>query len=194
MFLRGCVQRCWCGLLEGWFSECGNIEKHYRLHWQKTKKMIKIMKLKSIYTGFYVLILFVFCNQARQDDSPTTELVNDFSEVCISRSKILNGQYTDFEKINPPVSIGKNDMYPYIAPDERLLIFSSDRSGKDTFHLFMTVPDGMGGWKQPVQIETGPDINVQPFLTFDKKYLFFTSKGDIYWMSAKIIKDFKSKQ
>lgn len=121
----------------------------------------------------------------------TTELANGFSEVYIARSKFADGRYGDFERIGPPVSIGKNDMYPCVAPDERFLIFSSERSGTDTYHLFVTVPDGKGSWEKPRLIETGLDVSVQPFLTFDQKYLFFTSKGDIYWVDAKIIEELK---
>lgn len=121
----------------------------------------------------------------------TTELANGFSEVYISRSKFNNGRYNDFERIGPPVSTGKNDMYPYIAPDESFMLFSSGRLGKDIYNLFYTVPDDEGGWQEPKLIDTGLDINVQPFLTFDQKYLFFTSKGDLYWVDAKIIEELK---
>ena len=121
----------------------------------------------------------------------TTELANGFSEVYISRSKFNNGQNNDFERIGPPVSTGKNDMYPYIAPDESFMLFSSGRLGKDIYNLFYTVPDDECGWQEPKLIDTGLDINVQPFLTFDQKYLFFTSKGDLYWVDAKIIEELK---
>jgi len=30
-------------------------------------------------------------------------------------------------------------------------------------------------------------------MTFDQKYFFFTSKGDIYWVDAKIIEELKLK-
>jgi len=119
----------------------------------------------------------------------TTDLTNGFSDMIISRSKLINGQYADYEKIGPPVSIGKSDMYPYIAPDESFLIFSTKRlnENKDV-HLFSTTPDEKGNWNEPELIDTGFNINNMPFLTFDKKYLFFTSSGNIYWISAKIIK------
>ena len=121
----------------------------------------------------------------------TTELVSGFSEVCISRSEMRDGKYTDFEKIGSPVSIGINDMYPCIAPDESFLVFSSNRVNEDNHHLFFNIPDEEGRWKEPERIETGLDISVQPFLSFDKKYLFFTSRGDIYWVDSKIIEELK---
>jgi hypothetical protein len=120
----------------------------------------------------------------------TTDLTKGFANESIARAKFLDGRYGDYETIGPPVSIGKSDMYPNIAPDESYLIFSSKRIDEgDGSHMFVTTPDGEGGWGRPRLIDTGFDANNMAFVTFDKKYLFFTSAGDIYWVSAHIIED-----
>jgi Tol biopolymer transport system component len=92
---------------------------------------------------------------------------------------------------------------PYIAPDERFLIFESTRpEGIEGSHdLYICFKNGNGQWTSPLNM--GPAINSPamerfPRLSPDGKYLFFASNRDqsagkagfdYYWINAKVIED-----
>ncbi len=125
----------------------------------------------------------------------TTDISRGFNTGRIVKTYLKNGEYKDFEIIGPPISIEKNDMYPFISPDESYLIFNSRReSGGKEMDLFITYRQKNNTWSEPVKIETGLSNCVMPWISADEKYLFFThsnkkTKGDIYWMKADFIKN-----
>ena len=108
-----------------------------------------------------------------------------------------------------PVHMGKeiNSVYGegdvLIAPDESYLIVNSngrpDDLGKGDLYISFKKKNGM--WTTLKNI--GKKINSEytdycPMLSPDGKYFFFTSTrsghGDIYWVDAKIIEEFKPKE
>jgi hypothetical protein len=111
----------------------------------------------------------------------------------IAVARMVDGKYTDLERLGPPVNVGAQDMYPYIAPDESYLIFASRRQGRDTAgDLFVSfrMPDGK--WSDPRAIELGMPAGL-PVMSPDGKYLFFTAgergKSDIYWVEAAFLEN-----
>lgn len=99
---------------------------------------------------------------------------------------------------------------PFVAPDESYLIFSSFRGGFGRSDLFISYRKPEGTWTKPKNM--GPSINSAykdeyPYVTPDGKYLFFNSNrpsslnqkpiedgpGNIYWVDAKVIENYKSK-
>ena len=88
--------------------------------------------------------------------------------------------------------------HPSIAPDERYIIFDSERAGGfgagDLWVCFRN-PDGT--WGEAINL--GNKLNTPgnesiPHLTPDGKYLFYTANRDIYWVNAKIIEELKLKE
>jgi Tol biopolymer transport system component len=116
--------------------------------------------------------------------------------VDIYFAKPVDGKHEKATNIGSVINI-KNGYSgdPCIAPDESYMIFSSVRTaGAYSSDLYMSFNEN-GVWTEPVNM--GNLINTKaneygPFLSPDGKYLFFIRhngiKGDIYWVSADIIK------
>jgi hypothetical protein len=95
-------------------------------------------------------------------------------------SKNNNGQFEAPSVLPPEINSGGYDFNAFIDPDESFIIFSSykrkdDLGGGDLY--ISTRKDNV--WQPPVHFENGinsPALDYSPFVSFDKKYLFFTSK------------------
>lgn len=124
----------------------------------------------------------------------------------IYRAELVNGEYTTPELLPPGInaSSGVLNWTSFVAPDERYLIFSSNRndvqrSGGDGCDLYISFRKENGSWTDPVSL--GYKINSNqlerfPSLSPDGKYLFFTRwtpdyDEDVFWVSAKIIDQLK---
>lgn len=127
----------------------------------------------------------------------------------IYRAELSNGIYIQREKLGYGINSGSPDGFPYIAPDESYLIFSSFRTGSiGMSDLYISFRRGDGTWSRPKNM--GRKINSEakegyPNVTVDGKYLFFYSTrvsvlnerripdgpGNVYWIDAKIIQELK---
>lgn len=105
-------------------------------------------------------------------------------------------------KFNPPIRMGAAvnnehfDVDPFVAPDGSYLIFCSTRrdDGYGQGDLYISFKKADSTWSQAKNM--GAPINTDghefcPFVTKDGKYLFYTSAGDIYWVSSGIIENFR---
>lgn len=112
-------------------------------------------------------------------------------------SKLLNGTYQQPEKLGPAINDSSYVDGPYIAPDERFLIFESDRKGgAGSNDLYICFKQKDGSWGGPKNM--GPKVNSSFSERFagispDGKCFFFSSNRDgalpdIYWLSADFIK------
>jgi Tol biopolymer transport system component len=111
-------------------------------------------------------------------------------------SKYKDGEYMEPQLMGNMINEGRVCQYPFVAPDESYLIFSSDREG--TFgwgDLYISYRNDKGEWTVPVNM--GKTINTpsqerSPSVSPDGRYLFFTRHNqhtfqDYYWIDAKII-------
>jgi hypothetical protein len=101
------------------------------------------------------------------------------------------------EKFSPPIKLSGmiNSPYaegkPFIAPDESYLIFIrydmpvSIDGGRG---LYISFKRGDGSWTPAKNTDLNGSL---PKITPDGKYFFFSRGGDIYWMDAEIIENFK---
>ena len=95
----------------------------------------------------------------------------------------------------------------FVAPDESYMIISCwdhpDNIGGGQGDLYITFKDKNGSWSDAINM--GEPINTRhgencPMLSPDGRYFFFNrydpdiKRGNIYWMDAGIIEDFKKKQ
>jgi outer membrane protein OmpA-like peptidoglycan-associated protein/tetratricopeptide (TPR) repeat protein len=84
-----------------------------------------------------------------------------------------------------PLSDNINSIYAElsvsISPDNNTIFFSSDRpQGLGGVDIYMSTKDNRGRWGKPVNL--GPNINTEfdeegPFIDYDGKTLYFSSKG-----------------
>jgi hypothetical protein len=104
----------------------------------------------------------------------------DTPSSAIHVSRFENGRYLPPENLGPAVNHASGDHHPFIAPDERYLLFDSQRE-EDSFggsDLFISRRREDGTWSPAKNL--GPGINTphqegSPFVTADGKFLFFSS-------------------
>ena len=127
----------------------------------------------------------------------TTDISGGMGSEALGIIKKVNGEYEKLEKLGLPFNNVEKQQHPWIAPDESYIIFTVRRPGQDPVSvLFCSFRNKEGKWSEPKELKLGINAG-QPFVSFDGKYLFFTSgeqgKGDIYWVSSKIIEELKPK-
>jgi hypothetical protein len=119
----------------------------------------------------------------------------------VYRSKDLGNRYAEAENIGVPVNGIESDQDPFIAPDGSYLIvcLTGREDGFGKYDLYVSAPDGKGGWSEPVnlgEVVNTPGSEFRPFVTADGKYLFYTSpdpasgnRGRIHWVSTDVIRE-----
>ena len=181
-----------------------------------TWKLYRMLKTADGFTEPELLPSHI--NFQRRQDTPYTAadgtlyFCSMFGEADgIYKARLKNGEYMLPEKIEYGISNEGSNFSPYIAPDERYMIFSSTRPGFGITDLWISFYKADGRWTEPENM--GPKINtsakeVCPFVSFDGKYLFFMSNrvselnqkpipdgpGNVYWVDAAIIEDFKPEE
>ena len=106
-----------------------------------------------------------------------------------ARYELINGGYPQKEI---PIGGLHPGSHPAISPDESFIIFDSDERqggfGETDLYVCFRNPDG--SWSEAINL--GDRINSPggesiPVLTPDGKYLFYTTKRDLYWVGTKFI-------
>jgi hypothetical protein len=115
-------------------------------------------------------------------DNTVVYLLNAYSNKSgIAFSKLINGTWSDPEVISIP-GINRNDFVGfYVNPAFDVILISM--KGADSFgeeDLYVSLKDSFGRWIEPKNL--GTTINtkgfeISPFLSKDKKRLFFSSNG-----------------
>ena len=128
----------------------------------------------------------------------TTDISGGPGSECLAIIKKVNGKYLELQKLGSPFNKEKQSMHPYVSPDESYIIFGVRRPTQQINSvLFFSYKKEDGTWSEPKEINLGINAG-QPFVTSDGKYLLFTSgeqgKGDIYWVSTRIIEELKPKE
>ena len=120
------------------------------------------------------------------------------ADICVARCE--DGHYREPEVLGNEVNSGFVELDPVIAPDERFLIFHSNRpggfGGNDLYISFRDPEKNQ--WLKAVNMGKGINTENSDYcarLSSDGKYLFFsrknlkTGKSDFYWVSAVIIEN-----
>ncbi len=125
----------------------------------------------------------------------------------IYRAIYSKGSYRQAERLGDEVNSDSWDMYPYIAPDESYILFSSNRpGGAGGQDLYISFSDQDGTWTPA--IDMGPAVNSDrdemfPFVSGDGKTLFFARSFavekdhqycDVYWVDSRVIEELRSKR
>ena len=127
-------------------------------------------------------------------------------------STFADGQYSEPQPLGSGINSNHNEGIPFIAPDESYIIFSSFRPGSHGLgDLYISFQRDDSTWTEPRNL--GSKINSEakdrfPYVSLDGKYFFFNSSrvsslntkripdgpGNVYWMNASFIEDFKPKK
>jgi len=115
-------------------------------------------------------------------------------------SKFLNGKYSSPEKLSDVINNLQYAAHPFIALDESYLIFDAQPQEGNS-ELFISFRNNNETWSVPRKFDSNFNTDqgeLCAFVTRDGKYLFFSrlspGKGDIYWVSAKIIEELRPKE
>ncbi|MFK8040836.1 hypothetical protein [Congregibacter sp.] len=134
-----------------------------------------------------------------------TYVFDDYkSEDLIRISPLVGGERPEPVAMGPVVNTGEWTAHPFIAPDESYLIWDSEREGgfgDSDLYISFRQPDESWG----PAINMGKGVNSDKWdayatVTSDGKYLLFNrgvdpenNNIDIYWVSADIISQLKTK-
>ena len=131
-----------------------------------------------------------------------------------------NGRYKDPVNIGDSINTANFESSPYVSPDESYLIYNSFHKDKSKSGLYISFRNTDGTWTKGQNMGTiinDKEPSMFATVSFDRKYLFFTSQkvpylpyegnplnydevmkmfnspqngsGDIYWIDAKIIEE-----
>jgi ankyrin repeat protein len=99
------------------------------------------------------------------------------------------------------IEVGTLDYDPSVPQNERLMRQHTCMAPDESFHIFdfneilyVSFRTKAGTWGRPIDLSRRLDLpegEMLPTLSPDRKYLFFCNRGDIYWVSAKIIEDLR---
>lgn len=113
-------------------------------------------------------------------------------------SKFVNNKFQKPVLLNETVNTENYEADVFVSPDESYIIFCSTRdNGFGRGDLYISFKESDNKWSKAVNM--GKEINTQhyeycPFVTKDGKYLFYTSNQDIYWVSTKILENYKQEK
>jgi Tol biopolymer transport system component len=107
------------------------------------------------------------------------------------------------ERLPSTVNTSSREGQPFIAPDERYLIFSSNGypDGVGDYDLYISVRDADDSWSRAINLGEGVNSPYQelcPVVSRDGQHLFFlSSRGgshSVYWVDATSIEPLKEQR
>ncbi len=120
--------------------------------------------------------------------------------ACLARAIPGINKTYKHEILPEPLLSDYWDGHPCIAPDESYIIFDSEnRPGNEECGLFISFRQENDKWTEPVNMKAAISKGRYAVLSPDSEYLFFSAPGngggkDIYWVSAKIVEEFRPKK
>lgn len=108
-------------------------------------------------------------------------------------------QYGASEKLDDNINYINSPAHPFIAPDERYILYDGEKNGLR--EIYVSFKNNEGSWTRGVKL--GNHVNTDygemcPNVSPDGKYLFFQSNRggnmDIYWVDVKIIEELRPKE
>jgi len=117
-------------------------------------------------------------------------------------SRLINGVRETPKLLSKEINTGKQNVHPFIAPDESYILWDSKRDdGYGGSDIYVSFRQENGSWGTAINL--GNKVNTSAsqrggYVTPDGKYFFFFSldssgKGDIFWVDAQIIETLRPK-
>ena len=113
----------------------------------------------------------------------------------IHMSKIIGDKFDEPKYLPDEINGLNNAGHPYIAPDESYILYDyNNMDQNNNKNLVINLKEG-NSWGDPINLSEyiGNSDAYAAFVSFDGKYLFFSSGGNIYWVDAGIIEEIKNK-
>jgi len=137
----------------------------------------------------------MFATTTREGTLYFTDITEPWNPSLV-RQRLVDGAYTAPEKISETMNGPDFGAHPCIARDESYLLFDSrpvDEEFGDA-DIYVCFRRADGNWDEPILL--GDEINTDGeniclSISPDGKYLFYTSRWDIYWVSAEILEKYR---
>lgn len=134
----------------------------------------------------------MYASATRSGTIYTTDISAGMGSEGIGVARLEGGAYRAIERLGAPVNVGTGNMYPFVSPDERFLVFTRRQGGPGSptsLYVSHTNPDGT--WGEPRAVDLGMPAGVAS-VSPDGRFLFFSGgergRGDIYWVSAEVLR------
>lgn len=113
---------------------------------------------------------------------------NDFD---IYSSEYHAGKFQPAVKLVSAINSKHYEADVFVSPDESFVVFAANRpGGLGSGDLYVSFRERNGNWTASRSL--GHTVNTEtddfcPYISPDGKYLFYASRGDIYWVSIEVI-------
>lgn len=111
----------------------------------------------------------------------------------IYSSEMKNGEFQPSIKLGSGINTSSYEADVFVAPDEFYVVFAANRpDGLGSGDLYVSFRKQDGTWTPSKSL--GNTINTKtddfcPYVSPDGNYLFYASRGDIYWVSTDVIRN-----
>jgi len=109
----------------------------------------------------------------------------------IYSSQLRSGEFQPRVRLDSGVNSPHYEADVFVSPDESYIVFAANRpGGKGRGDLHISFRESNGSWTASRSLDM---INTEtndfcPYVSPDGKYLFYASRGDIYWVSTEVIR------
>ena len=118
----------------------------------------------------------------------TKEEANNYD---IYLSEIKDGKFQPSIELSTAINTDAYEADVFVSPDESYIVFAANRpGGLGSGDLHVSFKKNDGTWT--IAKSLGNSINTEtddfcPYVSLDGKYLFYASRGDVYWVSTEVI-------
>jgi WD40-like Beta Propeller Repeat len=123
--------------------------------------------------------------------SSNTQDREEKNNYDIYSSDMKNDEFQPSTKLASEINTSFYEADVFIAPDESYIVFAADRpNGLGSGDLYVSFRKQDGTWTLSKSL--GSTINTAtddfcPYVSPEGKYLFYASRGDIYWVSIDVV-------
>jgi hypothetical protein len=118
-----------------------------------------------------------------------------FGSMDLYVSRVIDGRYLPPKNLGPGVNTAESEHDGcFVSAEENLLVFKSENrpDGHGEADLYVSRLNADGTWSKAANL--GATVNTPSYeyccyLTPDRRYFFFSSEGDIKWMSADALRN-----
>ncbi len=111
----------------------------------------------------------------------------------IYSSEFRSGEFEPSVRLAAAINSSHYEADVFVSPDESYLVFAANRpDGLGSGDLYVSFREANGNWTAARSL--GNTINTEtddfcPYVSPDGKYLFYASRGDVYWVSTGVIRN-----
>ncbi|MCP4213213.1 MAG: hypothetical protein GY765_01095 [bacterium] len=141
--------------------------------------------------GYFKDRFSMFVTQARSGALYFTGR-NEKRNFVITVAGFQDGKMQEPRILTPKVNRFNYNAHPCIAPDESYLVFDAQPKSPENFtdYLYISYKNQDGSWTEARRLGNGSvDFRgMCPMVSPDGKYLFYSKRGNFYWVDAEVLK------